>query len=379
VYRGTLDGKPVAVKETANRAGVAEELKALAGVPAHPHVVRYHGFVRVLGDFTRAFTHKGAHHKKHFPYGSVLIVQELLNGGDLYDAVREKGPAPSFAALKRWAVELAEGVAHIHRAGYVHGDLKLPNAMLHDGVVKVVDLGLCKAIGADSVGLCGTVCHMAPELFGAGGRSRATDVWALGITLYMLFSERDPDHDHTNLIDHTRESKELGASHCAKVRDALLTKRLRPDLTTDLRAMGRFNGDLARAIAKCWESDPAKRWASVDLLAAAPRAVGGPEPPIVKPPVERSGGSTWGRPIAVAAAASALRLRAPFTAPATWRSRLAPWRSSRARGRGHCCSSALREEEIFKAAAASGCCCQWAQVTVIDGDPIHREGVCYTA
>jgi serine/threonine protein kinase len=49
--------------------------------------------------------------------------------------------------------QLLEGLAHIHRAGFVHGDLKLPNAMLHDGVVKVVDLGLCKAIGADLVGL----------------------------------------------------------------------------------------------------------------------------------------------------------------------------------------------------------------------------------
>jgi serine/threonine protein kinase len=132
--------------------------------------------VRKRGDFTRVYTHKGVRYEKHYPFGSVLIVQELLNGGDLYDAVREAGSARSFDTLKRWAVELAEGVAHIHRAGYVHGDLKLNNAMLHDGVVKVVDLGLCKAIGADIEGRCGTVCHMAPELFGVGGRSRATDV-----------------------------------------------------------------------------------------------------------------------------------------------------------------------------------------------------------
>ena len=281
VYSGTLDGAPVAVKETAATEGVVGELEALLRVPPHANLVRFHGYARVRGDFTRAFTVGSARREQRFPFGSVLIVQELLDGGDLHKAMLAR-PAPSYDVLKRWAVELAEGVAHLHASGYVHGDLKLTNAMLHGGVVKIVDLGLAKAIGADGVGLCGTLDHMAPELFGAGGRSPATDAWALGIANCMLFTERSPYHEQRALIEHTRESKRyaLDGEHIKKVRDALLGG-LRPDLAADLRAKGHFNADLARVIAECWARDPALR-PSAAGLAAALRAVGGPEPLIAR-------------------------------------------------------------------------------------------------
>jgi serine/threonine protein kinase len=293
VYRGTLDGKSVAVKETANSKGIVEELTALSKVPPHKHVVRFLGYMR-LAPHERVFeTAAGERKKVDFDKGSVLIVQELLDGGDLFAAIRAR-PAPSYDELKRYAAELAEGLAHMHAAGFVHGDLKLPNAMLHGGVVKLVDFGLAKAIGDDFVGLCGTLDHMAPELFGKGGRTPATDVWALGVTLYALFSERSPYHEDKARIDHTKGSKRytLDSKHIAKAREAL-SSGLRPDIDADLRAKGHYNADLVRAIARCWESDP-KRRPSAKEVTDALRAVGAAAPATRVTHVTAGGGGAYG-------------------------------------------------------------------------------------
>lgn len=279
VYRGTLDGRTaVAVKETSDSEGIVGEIRAHISLD-HRNVVKFHGFVRLPDNRKRTFT--GADGKSTtvvFPHGSVLLVMEQLDGGDLFKKIRLR-PAPSFDQLKRWARHLAEGLAYMHGKGIVHGDIKLPNAMVHGDVAKLVDMGLATSRGADDVGLCGTLDHMAPELFGVSGRSPESDVWAFGVLMYTLFTERNPYHEHIAKIEHTKGSKRyaLDSKHVKKALKAIVDEGLRPEIDNDLRAKGQYNADLSQLIKHCMQNDARNRPTAAELVTRI-KAIGRADP-----------------------------------------------------------------------------------------------------
>lgn len=94
------------------------------------------------------------------------------------------------------AVTLAKATASLHRSGIIHRDIKPSNVMLQpEGVVRLIDYGLARVPGIeegepiDPAGVPGTPSYMAPELFAGTNRGDAeTDVYALGVTLYRMFS-----------------------------------------------------------------------------------------------------------------------------------------------------------------------------------------------
>jgi serine/threonine protein kinase len=94
------------------------------------------------------------------------------------------------------ALKLAKATAALHRSGIIHRDIKPSNVMLlPDGVVRLIDFGLARVPGIeeaaanDPAGVPGTPSYMAPELFSGASRGDAeTDVYALGVTLYRMFS-----------------------------------------------------------------------------------------------------------------------------------------------------------------------------------------------
>jgi len=84
-----------------------------------------------------------------------------------------------------------EGVAHLHEAGYVHGDVCPGNLMVEtargtDRVV-LIDLGVARPIG-DGGAVRGTHAYMAPEQVRGEAWTRATDVFALGVVLWELIA-----------------------------------------------------------------------------------------------------------------------------------------------------------------------------------------------
>jgi CheY-like chemotaxis protein len=139
------------------------------------------------------------------PGGHPYLVMELLEGRTLADELKERGRLPLARCLEILA-PVADVLAEAHAMGMVHRDLKPANIFIHRSnlgeVVKVVDFGLAKLVGdaaePDSEELThdgqifGTPSYMAPERWESRPYDGSTDVYSLGIILYIMLSARFP-------------------------------------------------------------------------------------------------------------------------------------------------------------------------------------------
>jgi DNA-binding NtrC family response regulator/serine/threonine protein kinase/tetratricopeptide (TPR) repeat protein len=96
---------------------------------------------------------------------------------------------------------LADTVSALHRAGYCHGDIKPDNLLVEcsgqsPAVATLIDFGLIFRSAGEGPGVRGTAHYIAPELLsGANAPGPATDLYALGATLYHLLYGRPPFSD----------------------------------------------------------------------------------------------------------------------------------------------------------------------------------------
>jgi serine/threonine protein kinase len=139
----------------------------------------------------------------------VAIVWELVQGADLLDLLNEHGGRLEERLAAFYFAQLARGVEEIHAHGLAHRDIKPENCMVEraTGTLKIIDFGLSKhQQSAVTLGV-GTPDYLAPELLGEAGAAalrervtgaydaRATDVWAMGVLLYLLATGQYPFED----------------------------------------------------------------------------------------------------------------------------------------------------------------------------------------
>ncbi|MFE3176999.1 serine/threonine-protein kinase [Amycolatopsis sp. NPDC059090] len=124
------------------------------------------------------------------------LIMEYLPSRSLAVKLREDGPLTVDEAIP-FAVQLAGVLAAAHRAGIVHRDVKPGNVLLGDdgSTVKVTDFGISRAVGDVTLTatgeISGTPAFLAPEVARGEDATFASDVFALGATLYMAV-EGDP-------------------------------------------------------------------------------------------------------------------------------------------------------------------------------------------
>ncbi|HET6878433.1 MAG TPA: Stk1 family PASTA domain-containing Ser/Thr kinase [Jatrophihabitans sp.] len=127
----------------------------------------------------------------------VFLVMELVEGRTLRELLRERGrlaPAEAVSIME----PVLSALSSAHRAGIVHRDVKPENILLSDdGVVKVADFGLARAVESDATAtrtglMMGTVAYCAPEQISRGVADPRSDVYAAGIVLFELLTGTPP-------------------------------------------------------------------------------------------------------------------------------------------------------------------------------------------
>lgn len=128
--------------------------------------------------------------------GQPFLAMELARGGTLTEKLVD-GPLP-FPEVARVALQLAAALAETSRQGLIHGDIKPHNVLLgDDGQVKLSDFGLSRPVQrererAEEGKLTGTADYIAPELLDGEVPNAASDMYALGVTLFQMTFGRLP-------------------------------------------------------------------------------------------------------------------------------------------------------------------------------------------
>jgi serine/threonine protein kinase len=141
----------------------------------------------------------------------------------------------TLAAGLEIAIKLTKALAALHRADIIHRDIKPENILLEpDGGLKLIDLGVARLRRFDegeSLEVPGTRSYMAPELFAGEPADESTDIFALGVTIYRMFTAGAYPYGEVEAFAQPRLGK------------ATPLARIRPDLPAWL------DRALARAIA----------------------------------------------------------------------------------------------------------------------------------
>jgi len=235
--------------------------------------------------------------------GVTGLVMELVEGATLADCIA-KGAIPVDEALLI-ARQIAEALEAAHEQGIVHRDLKPANIKVrHDGMVKVLDFGLAKAMEPASAqrhsdafsqsptittpahtmqgAILGTAAYMSPEQARGRPVDKRTDIWAFGCVLYEMLAGR-PAFARQTLTD-TLAAVVEGEPDWGAVPDSgpapvlrLMRRCLDKDQKQRLRDIGdaRFEIEAARtASASTITEVPPRRWsARLPWLVAAAMSI----------------------------------------------------------------------------------------------------------
>src|SRR5262245_32228812 len=137
--------------------------------------------------------------------GQTYIVMEYIEGQRLSELISLEGQ--STESVVRYGIQIADALAHAHRHGVIHRDLKSANVMVTpEGRAKIIDFGIACGVSAKRLkdlsestmpetatgSVPGTLAYMATELLRAEEADASSDIWALGVLLYEMASGARP-------------------------------------------------------------------------------------------------------------------------------------------------------------------------------------------
>jgi serine/threonine protein kinase len=161
------------------------------------------------------------------------IAMEFISGVDLRRVLRDQGALPCEDAFDV-SIQVAEGLQAIHDEGIVHRDLKTPNLMRDSrGVVRLMDFGIAKQWESESSTnltaagqIVGTPEYMSPEQVRGGKIDSRSDIYALGIVIFELFTGQVPFRGETpmlTLFRHLNDPPPLEGPSSANLPKALIS------------------------------------------------------------------------------------------------------------------------------------------------------------
>ena len=179
--------------------------------------------------------------------GHTFLSMEYVDGEDLASLLRRIGHFPQERGLEL-ARQICAGLSAAHERGVVHRDFKPANVMLDSaGRVRITDFGLAGLAGEAL--RAGTPAYMAPEQLAGGEITVRSDIYALGLVLYELFTGK----------------RAIEGSTLAE----LINRRAHGEIVPPSAITRDVSPEVDRAIMRCLAPDPALRPASALSVSAA--------------------------------------------------------------------------------------------------------------
>lgn len=143
---------------------------------SHPNIV---GIYDVVND-----------HDMHY------IVMEYVEGQTLKQIIAEKGPFDSKTVLEL-GIQMVSALKHAHQKRIIHRDIKPQNILMtHDGMLKVTDFGIAKAVDSSTIvatgNAIGSVHYFSPEQAKGKYVNESSDLYSCGIVLFELATKKLP-------------------------------------------------------------------------------------------------------------------------------------------------------------------------------------------
>uniref|UniRef100_U9TCH5 Protein kinase domain-containing protein n=1 Tax=Rhizophagus irregularis (strain DAOM 181602 / DAOM 197198 / MUCL 43194) TaxID=747089 RepID=U9TCH5_RHIID len=152
-----------------------------------------------------------------------------------------------FSTNKRIIFDIAQGLKIIHSSGLVHCDLHIGNILLrnqHQMPICISDFGLSQPANISSSikssGIYGVIPYVAPEIFLGKPYTQASDIYSLGIIIWVLYSLEEPYNNRC---------------HDANLILEIIVRGLRPEIPPQLS----IPNYIKELMEKCWDSDPTNR------------------------------------------------------------------------------------------------------------------------
>ena len=187
------------------------------------------------------------------------IVMELIKGKTLKEIiVEEKGPLPWKWSVNI-AIQIASALETAHRNHIIHRDIKPHNIIItEDGVAKVTDFGIAKAVSNSTITAFGTtigsVHYFSPEHARGGFTDEKSDLYSLGVVMYEMLTGRvpfDADTPVSVALKHMQEepvpAKEVNPNIPLAVNDIIM-KALKKDTSLRYQSATEMLLDLKRAL-----------------------------------------------------------------------------------------------------------------------------------
>ena len=210
------------------------------------------------------------------PNGEAYLVLEYVEGAPIDQHCDQH--KLDVEARVRLFLDVASAVAHAHSNLIVHRDIKPSNVLVRsDGQVKLLDFGIAKLLHVNPAATLPTIegtgamtpQFAAPEQITGESVTTATDVYSLGVLLYLLLTGRHPAgqklHSTADMVKAIVECEPPSPSDALYSPDAEQLAEWRASTPEKLRR--RLHGDLDTIICKTLKKNPAERYPSVTALA----------------------------------------------------------------------------------------------------------------